>query len=154
MPKKKITFDPRGLEVKEGKNVYVRYLRELEKENGAVIAPRDVAEDIQDKPVLVVNNIAENVSNAEYFKNRQFLTTQFINKIDDDAYSSLLAQGQEGPAVEELVSSSAGDSLVDSLAEDFSSMTVGDTTARAVAAAEQPSEADMLADLFGNLNLN
>jgi hypothetical protein len=148
--KNKMTFDPKGLEVKEGsKNVYVKYLKELEIQNGAILAPRDVAEDIQDKPVLVVNNLAEVISSAEYFKNRHFLTTQFVQNLEEQssAYSAMEAQGQEGPAVEELVRSTYDDNL-DGLAEDMASLTVGDSNA------SEPSETDLLADLFGNLDLD
>ena len=150
-----MTFDPKGLEVKEGsKNVYTRYLRELEIGEGAVLAPRDVAEDIQNKPVLVVNNIAEKLSSAEYFKNRNFLTTQFIQNVESSSapYAAMLAQGQEGPLVEELVSA---DATVDALADAFSNLGVGTSTAAPAtsAGAKDTGEDDLLA-MFKNLKIN
>lgn len=152
----KMTFDPKGLEVKEGgKNVYTRYLRELEIGEGAVLAPRDVAEDIQNKPVLVVNNIAEKISSAEYFKNRDFLTTQYIKNLESSSapYAAMLAQGQEGPLVEELVTA---DATVDALADAFSTLGVGASTAAttAPATAEANAGEDDLLAMFRNLKIN
>ena len=164
-----MTFDPRGLEVREGgKNVYTRYLKELEQEQGAVLAPRDVAEDIQDRPVLVVNNIAEKVTSAEYFKNRNQITTQFVTNLQKSSaeYSALLAQGQEGPMVEgpmveELVRNEEEDtSLDDPLTDLFSNLTLGEQSLQQKESfankegVNEENEVDQLSEMLGRVSLN
>ena len=160
-----MTFDPRGLEVREGgKNVYTRYLKELEQEQGAVLAPRDVAEDIQDRPVLVVNNIAEKVTSAEYFKNRNQITTQFVTNLQKSSaeYSALLAQGQEGPMVEELVRNGEEDTSLDDdpLTDLFSNLTLGEQSLQQKESfankegVNEVNEVDQLSEMLGRVSLN